>query len=355
MLVRGINRDSTNSRADTLKLQVAAVPGVLSVTRSEVVPNDNSYSFEGFLSKHIAPGEESKGFRLVASDYEFFKTYKTPLLAGRYLDEQFADDRVNLRDTETLQASKGSNNVVLSLEAVKELGYTSPSSIINEQIEMELEEDGGGTIPLTVVGVVEDMQFRSARNNINPKIFFHAVNRFRVMTVRLDPAQEEQAIAQIKGIWANLYPETPYYHNFMEGRIERLYSSENRQLSLFMLFSVLTVVLSLVGLVGLVLNSISHRTKEISIRRVLGASVADNIRLFTWQYMKPVIIANIPAWAAAYYFLNDWLQKYPQRVELSAEYYLMGGGVILTITMILIAALVVRVASIPPAQALKYE
>jgi len=104
-----------------------------------------------------------------------------------------------------------------------------------------------------------------------------------------------------------------------------------------------------------VLNSIAHRTKEISIRRVLGASVSDNIKLFTWQYIKPVLIANVPAWVGAFYFLNGWLEKYPQRVELSPEYYVLGGGLILVITTILVAALVVRVAATSPAKALQYE
>lgn len=355
LLVRGINRDSSVTRSETLEQQVARIPGVEATTRSEIAPYANSYSFEGFLSKLMADGEESKGFRLVASDFDFFETYKTPLIAGRYLDEQYASDRTNLRDPETLLSSGGANNVVLSREAVKDLGYPSPEAIIGEQISMELETEEGGTLPLTVVGVVEDMHFTSARSGVDAKIFFYAPTRFRVMTVRLDPALEQQAIANIKDVWASLYPDTPYLQNFLSERVERLYRSENRQLSLFMVFSGLTVVLSLVGLVGLVLNSITHRTKEISIRRVLGASVGDNIKLFTWQYVKPVLIANIPAWAAAYYFLTDWLEKYPQRVDLSAEYYLLGGGVILAITITMIAALVVRAASIPPAQALKYE
>jgi len=353
LFIRGINRKETVARADTLKQGIAAVAGVQSVTRSEVEPYGNSHSYEGFRSKHMPADSEDTGFRLIASDYDFFETYKTQLLAGRFLNEQFADDRVNLRDRDKLKDSTSSNNIILSREAVKALGYPSPNSILGEQILMKFEE--GDSIPLTVVGVVEDMRFLSARNSVTAKIFFHSAPRFRVMTVRFDPSRQQQVMADIKKVWASLYPDTPYLQGFMADHIKRQYQGENKQLSLFMVFAGLTVLLSLIGLVGLVLNSISHRTKEISIRRVHGASIADNIKLFTWQYMKPVLIANIPAWAAAYYFLNGWLEKYPQRVELSPEYYVLGGGVILAITVVLITLLVVRVAAISPAKALKYE
>ncbi len=356
MMIYGVNRPDTIARADTLKSQIKALPGVVSVTRSEVEPNGGSYSFEDFYSASMSP-EDAEGMRLIASDYEFFETYKGTLLAGRFLSEERAGDQVHLRDTEEMgdlsEFTTRENNVIINDVAVKEFGYSSPSAIIGERIFMNVET--GGTIPVTVVGVVKGLLYQSARSEVNAKVFFHSAPRLRVMTVRLDPAQQQQAMVAIKETWAALYPDTPILQRFMTDRIERLYRNENKQLSLFMLFSVLTVILSLVGLIGLVLNSIGHRTKEISIRRVLGASVADNIKLFTWQYIKPVLIANIPAWAAAYYFLNDWLQKYPQRVDLSPEYYFMGGGVILIITMVLIAVLVVRVASIPPAQALKYE
>ena len=116
-----------------------------------------------------------------------------------------------------------------------------------------------------------------------------------------------------------------------------------------------TLALSLVGLAGMVLNSILHRTKELSIRKVLGASSKDNIKLLTWQYLKPVLIANIPAWAAAYYFLSNWLAQYPQRVDMGLWLYLAGGFSILIFTVGLVSLLVARTSRLPPAEVLKYE
>ena len=332
------------------------ISGVQSVTRSRVVPNDNSFSVEGFFSKHLPRAQETT-VRLISADYDFFDAYKATLVAGRSLEERYADDRVNLYDRVALSEDTGTNNVVINTTMVKALGYASPETILGEQVYMSVET--GGFVTVTVAGVVNDIRFRSARSPINSKVYFNWPEEFEVMTVRIDPqagtTQQQSTLAALKSAWDQMYPDIPFRQSFMEERIEGLYRNENQQLTLFMAFSGLAVLLSLVGLIGLVLNSINHRTKEISIRRVLGASVRDNLKLFTWQYLKPVLIANVPAWAVAYYFLNAWLEKYPQRIELSAEVYVLGGGAILLVTVLLISGLVVRVAATPPVHALKHE
>ncbi len=356
VVVRGLERGEI-ARADAFKAQVEALRGVKSATRSQVVPNDNSYSFEGLFSKHL-PRDQEASVRMIASDYDFFETYSAHLLAGRPLDERYAADQTNLRNTEDLTEDTGNEtrNVVLNQTVVRELGY-SPDTILNEPVYMSLAS--GGFITLTVVGVVDDIRFSSARRPIDGKIYYQWPAAFRSLSVRLDAGQsseQQQAVlAEIESIWNSMYPDVPYRQRFAEETIEGLYEDENRQLTLFTAFSGLAVILSLVGLIGLVLNSINHRTKEISIRRVLGASMKDNLKLFTWQYLKPVLIANVPAWAAAYFFLNAWLEKFPQRIELAPEIYLFGGGTILVVTILLISGMVAKVANTPPVHALKHE
>lgn len=353
LVVRGLERGEV-SRSDAFKARVQDINGVEAVTRSRVVPTDNSFSFEGFFSRHL-PREEETTIRMIASDYDFFDAYKATLVAGRTLDERYAGDQVNLQGGEASLA-ESSNNVVLNRKAVRRLGYASPEMALGEQIYMS--QDTGGFVTVTVVGVVEDILFRSARSNSDAKVYYHWPEAFEAMTVRLRPetgANQQMVVAAVENAWAEMYPDIPFRRTIMEERLDGLYASENQQLTLFMAFSGLAVLLSLVGLIGLVLNSINHRTKEISIRRVLGASVRDNLKLFTWHYMKPVLIANVPAWAVAYYFLKGWLEKYSQRIDLGADIYVLGGGMVLLVTLLLVTALVMRAASTPPVHALKHE
>ncbi|UTW56554.1 ABC transporter permease [Kordiimonas sp. SCSIO 12610] len=349
VLIRGLDRGVDASRSESFKAQIAKLSGVETVTRSSVVPNDNRVTYEGFYSKFQTP-ESLIGLRLVATDDDFFTSYQANLISGRQLNTNFADDFVELNN---YSPRDGNKNVVINREAVRNLGYESPSAIIGEHITMDLGEGQGAD--LTIVGVIDDIQFRSARRPMENKIYFHSPNALNVMSVRLVKGMEAQTISDIEAIWQQMYPETPFLLQYMEERIASLYDNENQQLSLFAVFSILAVILSLVGLIGLVSNSIAHRAKEFSIRRVLGASVADNLKLFTWQYLKPVLIANLPAGFVAYYFLNDWLQKYPSRIDMGADLYLIGGGTIVCITVVLVASLVLRAASVPPVKLLKYE
>lgn len=351
LVVRGIERAEA-ARSEAFKDRVRGINGIEAVTRSQVVPHDSSFSIEGFFSQYL-PRDQEATVRLVSADYDFFDTYKATLVAGRQLDERYANDRVNLRSGPALADATTTRNVVLNRTAVKALGFASPESVLGEQVYMSL--DTGGFASLTVVGVVEDIRFRSARRAVNAKVYFHWPDAFRAMTARLSANGQETALAELKAVWAEMYPDIPFRQSFMEESIEGLYRGEHQQLTLFMAFSGLAVVLSLVGLVGLVLNSIRHRTREISIRRVLGASVGDNLKLFTWQYLKPVLIANVPAWTVAYYFLNGWLERYPQRIDVGPDVYVLGGGTILIVTVVLITALVARVAAVSPVHALKHE
>ncbi len=215
--------------------------------------------------------------------------------------------------------------------------------------------EAGGGQPLTVVGVVKDMRFNSTRSNIQPLIFYHDPSRMNAMTVRTSSAATERVIAALGVIWSDMYPSTPLQLDFMEERITSVYRSEDQQLRLYVFFAGLTLLLSLIGLVGLVVNSVTHRTKEISIRRVVGASVGDIIKLFTWDYLKPVIMANVPAWFLAWYFLGEWIERYSQRIEIGPDLYLMGGGTILVVTLVVVTVLVTRSALTPPVYALRYE
>ena len=352
VILRGLDSSDEASRSKALADRVRTLPGVVSASRASVVPNDTSFYYEGFLSEHLTR-ENGVGMRVISTDFNHFETLGATFAGGRALSETFADDTVNLFDYGDLREPRSNRNVVINERAMQRLGYASVDAILGKQIQMVLEPDG--IVQLTVVGVVNNITYQSARRQMEARIYSYNQPAMRSMAVRILPGMEQETITSLENIWREMYPDTPFRMQYMEERIDALYADERQQLRLFLTFSVLAIILSLIGLIGLVLNSVMHRTKEISIRRVLGATVRDNVRLFTWQYLKPVLIANVPAWAAAYYFLSNWLSKYPSRIDIGVDLYLWGSGAIIAVTLILVALIVTRVADTPPAHALKYE
>ncbi len=348
LVLRGVNRPETVSKAETLKERLKAAPGVESAARSSVAPLDNSSHYEGFFSRHVTR-EESATLRIFATDYDFLDTYRAKLSVGRFLEERFAKDEIEWDQLMAGSENTGSN-IVINQAAVALLGYSDPQTILGETIQLEL--DSGGAQPLTVVGVVGDIYFRSLRNDMEGQIFTYDPDNLDNLSIRLRDGTPEAAIREI---WSDLYPDTPYRADFLEDRISASYSDEQSQLQLFIVFSAITIILSIVGLVGMVLNSVAHREKEISLRRVVGASVGNIVRLFTWQYLRPVLIAILPASLIAYYFLDQWLQKYPERVDIGVGLFVLSGGSVMIITAILVAMLVSRRALTSPALGLRYE
>lgn len=352
LIVRGVNRKDTISQAKTLKQVVANIPGVEAVTRSSIVPLDGSTSMEGFYNRNITR-DESVTIRDIIIDYDFFSAYGNKIIAGRGLSEQFSNDGVILDSYATWTQDVGVGNVVLSREAVRILGYSSPEEALGEQIQLYTE--GGGGQPLIIVGVTEDMQFRSSRSNNQAILYHYDPNSLRALTVRASAGATSKVVEDLGQVWADMFPNTPILMEFMEETIESQYQTESQQLGLFIFFAGLALLLSLIGLIGLVMNSVSHRTKEISIRRVVGASVGDIIKLFTWDYLKPVLFANVPAGLLAWYFLGNWIERYAQRVTMGPDLYIFAGGTILACTIIVVGVLVTRTALTPPVHALRAD
>lgn len=349
--VYGLDKAEVAPTSDTFKDRLSRISGVEAVTRSRVIPLASSYWWNVFYSENTS-SEATVNLRMVATDYDFIDTYGAKLIAGRRLNSQYSEDTIDMFDDALVEALQGTRNVIVNKEALGPLGYASAEGIIGKEIFIKIKDSAK---PLVVVGVIEGMRFYSARSGVEPKIHFHAPGRYRAASVRVDTSRTQEVLGNIQMLWAEMFPEVPFQRYFLEDLIKRDYEGERNQQLLFIVFSCLAIVLSLVGLVGLVSNSITHRAKEMSVRRVLGASLGDNVRLLTWQYVKPVLWANIPAWIVAYYFLTGWLEKYSQRIDVGLQYYLLGGGVIILITATMTVGLVIRAALIRPADILKCE
>lgn len=241
---------------------------------------------------------------------------------------------------------------IISATAVQQFGWGSPAEAIGRTINFPQDE---GDITLQVVGVVTDLQYKSARSSTVATIYHADPAETRVLMVRIRPGDVSATLNRIDSLWREMVPDVPARRHFLDERVELLYADDVRQGKLFAAFAGLAVIIACLGLFGLASFTAERRTKEIGIRKVLGASVPDLVRLLVWQFSRPVLIANLIAWPAAWYGLNQWLQGFAYRVDLNPVLFLVAGMGAMVIAWVTVAGHAARVAMAKPVKALRYE
>jgi len=264
-------------------------------------------------------------------DYDFIETFKIEMADGRSFSEEFSD-------TENF-------GVILNEEAIK---------------QMELEDPVGKKYSAwgmdgQIVGVMKDFHFKSLHNPIEPMIFMLLPDYLEYLVIRIDTADQENTIAFLEETMAKLDPEQPHQFNFFDTRYENMYRAEQHMGTILRLFTGLAIFIACLGLFGLSAFMTQQRTKEIGIRKVLGADIPNIIIILSREFTKWVIIANVIACPIAYLIINKLFQNFAYRTEMS--YSIFG----ITILLSIIAAVVtvsfqtVKAAVSNPVEALKYE
>jgi putative ABC transport system permease protein len=186
-------------------------------------------------------------------------------------------------------------------------------------------------------------------------MYFWARNFHNALMVRYEGAPADQVVDGIRKIWEGIVPGIPFDADFADDRVRDLYRAETAQGKIFASFAILAVVIGCLGLFGLAAFTAERRTKEIGIRKVLGARTRDIVRLLAWQFSKPVIIANLIAWPVAWWLMQDWLDGFDARIVLGPMPFLLAGLLALVIAIVTIAGHAIRVARANPINALRYE
>jgi len=209
---------------------------------------------------------------------------------------------------------------------------------------------------VTIVGVVHNVLFAGAQAvQIAPTVFYNDPDLYSDISVRLKAGQIPQTLAAINRIWRRNVPARPFYGRFVEEAVGQLYADTERQGALLSIFVILAVFIASLGLFGLAAFVVERRTKEIGIRKIMGARTGDIIRLLLWQFSIPVLLANVIAWPVAWYYLQDWLQGFAYRITLSPFYFMSSGAVALVIAWATVFVHALRVARANPIHALRYE
>jgi putative ABC transport system permease protein len=347
LVVNNLDRAQAAPIAESLAREVAGIPGVTAVGRSQITPGDDGRS----LTHVELPGRpDPVGIGIYNVDDRFFAAMGTGLRAGRLLSTANALDNATLidnADEDSPLAARGLN-VVVSVAGAHQLGFPSPHAAVGGRLRM-------ASIPLTIVGVVADVRYGSIREEVEPILYTLTTTDHDALLVRFEDRSPGDVRDQVHAVWRSRVPDVPFEAAFAEDLVAELYRADEGRGQLFALFAGLAIVIGCLGLYALAAFTAERRTKEIGLRKVLGARTRDIVRLLVWQFLRPVVIANLIAWPVAWWVLKDWLSGFTDRIAIDPAWFVAAGILALVIATATIVGHAVRVSRTNPIHALRYE
>jgi putative ABC transport system permease protein len=320
-------------RIATYKNEISKLPGVVSTSSSAHVPGDWGNWFTFAYPEGSDPSNPMR-VRFAIMDDNYFNTYKIKFLSGR----NFLHDSKQDQD----------QSIILNEAAVKEFGWQDG---VGKTVRR------GETI-YNVVGVVENYNFESLETEVKPVLHVYRPpdNRTqRYISVRLSAGADAAALAKIEDSWKELAPARDFNYFFVDKNLNRLYQTQDRLSKVTAAFTILAIFISCMGLFGLSALSVSQRTKEIGIRKVLGASFNNISYLLFKDYIRLLIVAFVLATPVAYFLMQEWLQNFAYRVDISWWIFIAGGMVTFMVAVITMGWQAMRAASTNPVDSLRYE
>ena len=314
----------------SIKNEFLRIPGVVSVTASMALPTDirsspGSPEWEG--------KDPSNNMQIKADfvDYDYIETFNIEMAEGRSFSRSFAMD--------------DSASYMVNQEAVRQMGLESP---VGKRFSF-------WGIQGQIIGVMKDFHFQPLHNEIKPIVFKIFPAWFRRMYVKLRPEHISETIDSLEKTWKLLNPGYPFEYRFLDEDFDDLYGVERRLGILFNYFTFLAIFIACLGLFGLTSFMAEQRTKEIGIRKVLGATVSGIVLLLSKEFTKWVLVANMIAWPVAYFVMDKWLQGFAYRTNIGVFVFFLACFLSLMMVMITVSYQAVRAAIANPIRALKYE
>jgi putative ABC transport system permease protein len=351
VVLSGSQDSALGSQWESIRRRLEGLPGVESVTASNVVPGTRTLIRTQV--RNVNDGDAFGGFlgQLIVVDYGFFETYGIDFVAGRSFSETSGDREVRAQPG---QPTPPPAPFILNRLAVERLG-TTPGDVIGRTLNVA----GRGGV---VIGVVENVYLESVRDPAAPTLYLvppaamaSEVREVREASIRVSSANLDRTLADIDRVWSELGPDAPVLRRFLDDDFEALYRGERRQGQLLTLFSSLAAAIACLGLYGLASFSTARRTKEIGIRKTLGASVSEIVTLFVTEFGALVLIANALAWPVAYFAMQRWLSGFAYRIELGPFVFVASGLLAFAVAALTVAAVASRAARAKPIDALRYE
>ena len=341
LLLHGLSHPDVARSQTALSSRVASLPGVTDVTFVDQAPGGRYGWMEGISVVDGAQLDQPIAIRGVNVGDNFLETFGTQLVAGRALTGNLEADISRRRGTE---GPKESYNILVNEQALRTLGLGSAQSSVGKTLGN-----------FTVVGVVRDYVWGTSRGTTPPAMYVMDQTAYRILAVRYRTSDLQQLTSAIDGAWSELVPGRPIRREFMDDRIASLYRLEAQQGDLFALFAGLSILVSCIGLYGLASFTVAGRTKEIGVRKVLGASTGTVTRHILWDFSKPVLLANLIAWPVAFYLAREWLAEFTYSIELSAMPFIGAAVLALLVSSFTVGSHAIRVALANPIVALRTD
>jgi putative ABC transport system permease protein len=322
---------------------IRALPGVQQVALGGDGPGGSGTTNADNVALPGLPGE-GPNLQWVDTGPGFFQVYGARLIAGRMFDPARRED-----DRQMMDAAKN-HNIIINRLGVKQLRFASPDAAIGKVV--------GGNRPRTIIGVVDNLRFDTPRNPIAPTYFYFsgdpAKNYPMIAAIRYtgDP---RTMLTSIRSVWQRMVPQVPFQGDTADNRLARYYKADEQATRLFAIGAGLAVLIGCVGLWGLASFNTARRVREIGIRKTLGASATDIVRLLVGQFLRPVLLANLIAWPLAFVAMRTWLAGFEDRVALSPLFFVGASLVAMLIAVLTVLGQSLRASRAAPAWALRHD
>ena len=305
-------------------------------------PGISDYSIINYLPTSLTtgttdvtwPGKDPQlqvVFPHLGVDENFAKTFGMRVIAGRFFAKDFRGDR---------------NNYVINETALKVMKM-DPASAIGKELTFNGRKG-------EIIGVLKDFNFKPIHQAVEPLVMKYNGSGGNLV-IRTTPANIKNIIAQVKNVFRNVYADYPFSYGFVDEELSKLYISEQQMGKLFDVFAILSVFVSCLGLFGLATYAAQKRIKEIGIRKVLGASVSGIVSMLSKDFMKPVAIAAVIAFPAAWWIMNQWLQGFAYKVEIGWRIFAAAGTIALLIAFVTVSFQAIKAAIANPVKSLRTE
>lgn len=312
-----------------LKNEMVQSPNVINVTASNALPSLLDTGAGGLDWEGKDPKLDAV-YNYASVDFDFIETFRMEMAQGRNFSREVISD---------------ASNFILNETAIKEMHLNNP---VGKRFSMWGMEG-------KIIGVVKDFNFRPLRTEIKPLILTPKAMPYTYLIIRIPSKNCTSAIKHLEGVWNRVNPEYPFDYHFLDEDFDRLYWDEQRLGKIFGYFTCLAIFIACLGLYGLVAFVAEQKTKEIGIRKVLGASILGIIAMLYKEFTKWVLLANVVAWPVAYFVMDMWLQNFAYRTRIRMGVFILSAALALIIAMLTISYKSIKAASANPADSLQYE
>lgn len=334
-IVIPVQTDSGRRQVETIKRELVTEPSVVSATACLKPPiGENVIIIRAFPRGRDA--EESFLLYVNSIDYDYINHFDIEVVAGRNISRDYSTDL--------------DRAFIVNEATVRKLGFSSPDEALGKKLIT-----GWSDLEGRIVGVTKNYHISSFHEEIEPQLMFFDAEYLWTIAVKIRTDNMPAALASIEKVFARFRPEHPFSYSFLDEDIDRLYKGEEQTAQIIQAFSMTAISIACLGLLGLAAFTAERRTKEIGIRKALGASVSNILFLLSSEFMKWVLVANIIAWPVAFYAMNKWLQAFAYRVNISPWSFLLAAILAVAIALFTVSYQAIKAALTDPVEALRYE